>query len=83
MMKKNIETSVVNWMDSVEEAVDVMQNKMGGLREELASLREYLQQTLKIQQEIIISGAPTGKGLNPLELSPTSNSSPMVDSGTT
>ena len=62
MMKKNTETSVVNWMDSVEEAVDVMQNKMGGLREELASLREYLQQTLKIQQEIIRSGAPTGNG---------------------
>ena len=42
MMKKNTETSVVNRMDSMEKAVDVMQNEMGGLREELASLREYL-----------------------------------------
>ena len=80
MMKKNTETSVVNWMNST---VNIMQNEMGGLREELTSLREYLQQTLKIQQEIIRSGAPTGKGLNSLELSPTSNSSPMVHSGTT
>ena len=43
MMNKNTETSVVNQIDSMEEAVDVMQNKMGGLRGEMASLREYLQ----------------------------------------
>ena len=42
MTKKNTETSVVNRMDSMEEAVDVMQNEMGGLRGGMASLREYL-----------------------------------------
>ena len=58
----------------------MMQNEMGGLRGEMASLREYLQQALKIQQEMTISGAPKGKGLNPLESSPASNSSLMVES---
>ena len=48
----------------------------------MASLKEYLQQALKVQQEMTRSGAPTGKELNPLELSATPNSSPMAESST-
>ena len=42
-MKKNTETSLVSLMDSMEEAFGVMQNEMGGLREEMTILKEYLQ----------------------------------------
>ena len=73
---------MVNQIDSMEEAVSMMQNEMGGLRGEVASLKEYLQQALKVQQEMTRSGAPTGKELNPLELSATPNSSPMAESST-
>ena len=46
MTKKNTEISVVTRMESMEEAVGLMQDELGGLKGAMSSLKDCLQQVL-------------------------------------
>ena len=51
-------------MDYMEEAVGTMRGNIGDFMGEMVDLKEYLQQILKVPQEMSITRAPAGKGPN-------------------
>ena len=80
MTKKNAKICVGTRVESMEEAIGIMQGEIGELNGEFTSLKECLQKILQNQQEVTRSAVLSGKATPSREASPSSPPFPSSES---